>query len=153
MKSMLFAAASFAALASPAFAQDSADALAEAFCASVVAEDSAALAALYTEDADSYDPNGTVQKGREAIAASWQAFFDGYDGFACTLDKKGGQDNGKNYTAWGLWTLTATPVSASAGAGGEKVTMNGRYMDISVKTKDGWRYRADHASMLAPATQ
>ncbi|MEX0644009.1 MAG: nuclear transport factor 2 family protein [Parvularculaceae bacterium] len=153
MKSMLLAAAGLAApfaltLASPAFAQNSADALGDAFCASVVAEDSAALAALYTEDADSYGPDGTVQKGRAEIAASWQAFFDGYDGFACTLDKKGGEDNGKNYTAWGLWTLTATPA-----AGGDLVTMNGRYMDISVKTKDGWRYKADHASMLAPATQ
>lgn len=146
MKSMLFAAAGFAALLSPAFAQDSADALADAFCATVVAEDSAALAALYTEDADSYGPDGTVQKGREAIAASWQAFFDGYDGFTCTLDRKGEQDNGKTHTAWGLWTLTSTPAT-----GGEKVTMNGRYMDISVKTKEGWRYKADHASMLAPA--
>jgi hypothetical protein len=29
--------------------------------------------------------------------------------------------------------------------------MTGRFMDISVKTKDGWRYKADHASMTAPA--
>lgn len=152
MKTLLFAAAGFAALLSPAFAQDSAEALADAFCATVVAEDSAALAALYTEDADSYGPDGTVQKGREAIAASWQAFFDGYDGFTCTLDRKGAEDNGKTATAWGLWTLIATPAPTSAGAG-EKVTMNGRFMDISVKTKDGWRYKADHASMLAPAAQ
>jgi uncharacterized protein (TIGR02246 family) len=147
MKFAFVAAAAAAALLSPAFAQDSADALGKAFCDTVVAEDATALAALYTEDADSYSPDGTIQKGREAIAASWKAFFDGYNGFTCTLDKKGGQDNGKNYTAWGLWTLVATPA-----AGGEPVTMNGRYMDISMKTKDGWRYVADHASMTAPAT-
>jgi hypothetical protein len=29
--------------------------------------------------------------------------------------------------------------------------MKDRYMDLAVKTKDGWRYRADHASMLAAA--
>jgi len=135
--------------AAPAYAQESPDALADAFVAAVIAEDSAALANLYTDDADSYDPSGFVQKGRDEIAASWQLFFDAYDGFSASLNRKGEYaPDKKSHTAWGLWTMTATPTG-----GGEEVVWNGRYLDLSVKTEEGWKYRVDHASMLAPAPQ
>ncbi|MFZ5615756.1 MAG: YybH family protein [Pseudomonadota bacterium] len=145
MKFMLCAALTLAAV--PAFAQKSPEALADAFVAAVVAEDADALANLYTEDADSYDPSGSVQKGRAEIAATWRQFFDGYDGFTASLDRKGHHaPDKKSHAAWGLWTMAATPVS-----GGEPVAWHGRYLDVSVKTKDGWKYIVDHASMLAPA--
>lgn len=135
--------------AGPAFAQESPEALADAFAAAVIAEDADALAALYTEDADSYDPSGAVQKGRAEIAASWNQFFNAYDGFSATLDRKGEHKlDKKSHAAWGLWTMTATPVG-----GGDPVNFSGRYLDVSVKTKDGWKYIVDHASMLAPAPE
>jgi uncharacterized protein (TIGR02246 family) len=141
-------AAALALSVSPAFAQESADALADAFVAAVVAEDADALASLYTEEADSYDPSGSVQKGRAEIAATWKQFFDAYDGFSASLDRKGHHaPDKKSHAAWGLWTMSATP-----SGGGDAVTWNGRYLDVSVKTKDGWKYIVDHASMLAPAT-
>ncbi|NWG93398.1 MAG: nuclear transport factor 2 family protein [Parvularculaceae bacterium] len=139
-------AAALALGVTPAFAQESADALADAFVAAVVAEDADALASLYTEDADSYDPSGSVQKGRAEIAATWKQFFDAYDGFTASLDRKGHHaPDKKSHASWGLWTMSATPAG-----GGEPVTWNGRYLDVSVKTKDGWKYIVDHASMLAP---
>lgn len=138
-------AAALALSAAPAYAQDSANALADAFVAAVVAEDAAALAALYTDDADSYDPSGYVQKGRDEIAASWQMFFDAYDGFAASLNRKGEfSPDKKSHVAWGLWTMSATP-----SGGGEEVVWNGRFLDLSVRTDEGWRYRVDHASMMA----
>lgn len=145
MKFALTAAITLAA--APAFAQESPTALADAFVAAVVAEDSAALAALYTDDADSYDPSGFVQKGRDEIAASWQQFFDAYDGFSASLNRKGeyGLDK-KSHAAWGLWTMSATPTG-----GGDEVVWNGRYLDLAIKTDEGWKYRVDHASMMAPA--
>ncbi|OFX01751.1 MAG: hypothetical protein A3E78_03825 [Alphaproteobacteria bacterium RIFCSPHIGHO2_12_FULL_63_12] len=145
MKFALIAAMSFAAM--PAVAQESPNALADAFVAAVVAEDAAALANLYTDDADSYDPSGYVQKGRDEIAATWQSFFDAYDGFAASLTRKGEYALDKNsHAAWGLWTMSATPTG-----GGEEVVWNGRFLDLSLKTDEGWKYRVDHASMLAPA--
>lgn len=141
--------AALALLAAPAFAQETPEALADAFVAAVVAEDADALAALYTEDADSYDPSGYVQKGRVEIAASWKQFFDAYDGFSAALDRKGAHaPDKKSHAAWGLWTMSAIPVG-----GGDGVTWNGRYLDLSVKTKDGWRYIVDHASMMAAPVQ
>lgn len=134
-----------AGLASAAAAQDSPSALADAFCAAVIAEDKEAISLLYTEDADSYGPGGDIVKGRAAIADSWTPMFDGFDNITCELESHGEEKSGKTATAWGLWTMTATPAG-----GGDMVTMRGRYMDYSVKTKNGWRYRADHASMSAP---
>ena len=145
MKYSLAIALSLAA--APAFAQETPDALANSFVAAVIAEDSTALAALYTDDADSYDPSGYVQKGRNEIAASWQLFFDAYDNFTASLNRKGEYaPDTKSHAAWGLWTMTATP-----SGGGEEVVWNGRFLDLSIKTSEGWRYRVDHASMLAPA--
>lgn len=147
MTRMLVAA--FIGLASPAFAQESPKALQDAFVAAIVAEDASALAALYTEDADSYDPSGSVQKGRNEIAATWQQFFDGFDGFSAGLMQKGEHAMSKNsHAAWGLWTMSATAPGAS-----EATVWNGRFLDIAVKTPDGWRYIVDHASMLAPAPE
>ena len=136
-----------ACAAAPAFAQESPKALQDAFVAAVVAEDAGALAALYTEDADSYDPSGAVQKGRGEIAATWQGFFDAFDGFSAALMQKGEHHMSKSsHAAWGLWTMAATAPGAA-----EETVWNGRFLDVSVKTPEGWRYIVDHASMLAPA--
>ncbi len=144
---MKYAIAAFAALAAaPAFAQDSPKALQDAFAAAVVAENADALAALYTDAAASYGPDGSVMEGRDAIAASWKGFFDAFDGFSITLDQKGEHAaSKKSHAAWGLWTMSAKPK-----AGGAPVTWNGRFLDVSVNEGQGWRYIADHASMLAP---
>lgn len=133
----------------PTLAQESPEALADAFVAAIVAEDAEALANLYTEDADSYDPSGAVQKGRLEIAATWQAFFDGYDGFSASLTRKGEHAlSASSHAAWGLWTMAATAPGAT-----EETVWNGRFLDVSVKTPEGWRYIVDHASMLAPAPE
>jgi uncharacterized protein (TIGR02246 family) len=141
-------AALVAIAAGPAAAQESPKALQEAFAAAVVAEDAVTLANLYTEDADSYDPSGAVQKGRAEIEASWRAFFDQFDGFTASLDQKGEHAMKRSHAAWGLWTMAATPKG-----GGDKVVWNGRFLDLSVRTKDGWKYIVDHASMLAPQAE
>lgn len=144
-----FLIVTLACAAAPAFAQESPKALQDAFVAAIVAEDAEALAALYTEDADSYDPSGAVQKGRLEIAATWQAFFDGFDGFSATLTQKGELGMSKDsHAAWGLWTMAATAPGA-----GEETVWNGRFLDVSVNTPEGWRYIVDHASMLAPAPE
>ncbi len=77
---------------------------------------------------------------------SWAPFMAAFDDMTCALDKAGLVTSGKNATAWGLWTITGAPAE-----GGDTVEMKGRYMDFAVKTKEGWRYRADHASMLGVA--
>ena len=132
----------------PKINTSSPQALADAFCAAVVAEDMMALVDLYTEDADSYGPGGGAVKGHGEIAESWVPFLMGFDIITCELDNHGSIINKKNATAWGIWTMTAQPKG-----GGETTTFSGRFTDVSVKTKDGWRFRADHASNSAPSVE
>ena len=143
----LIGAAAAALIALPAASQETPQALGDAFIAAVEAEDAEALAALYTEDADSYGPGGGDRvSGREAIAAGWTEFFASFEDFSASTEEQGSLDMGEDgYASWGLWTMTATPSD-----GGDPVTWDGRYMDVQVKTDDGWRYRADHASMRSP---
>ena len=143
MKYALLLSAALAA--TPAFAGDTPDDLLNAFVASVVAEDAAALSALYLEDADSYGPGGDVSRGRAAIAASWGGFFDAFNDFEVELEKHGDRGNDAVHGTWGLFTMSAAPAE-----GGERVVWKGRFTDVSVKTDEGWRYIVDHASMLAP---
>lgn len=137
-----------AALASaPAHAADSPDALMAAFSAAVEAQDADALGALYVEDAVSFGPGGGTSIGPAEIAAGWVDFFSGFDDFSVSLESLGTHDSGDAHAAWGYWTMSAIPVD-----GDERVTWQGRYTDVSVKTEAGWRYIADHASMRADAS-
>lgn len=140
----IFAAAALAATSAvaPAFGQESVEALSDAFCAALVAEDADAVGNLYAEDAAYYGVDGANHKGREAIRADWAAFIDAFDKLTCKLNLEGRNADKKGAVSWGTWEITGTPA-----AGGGMVTMTGRFMDYSVKTKDGWKYRADHASM------
>ena len=147
MKYFAFAAA--ALLASPALAQESPEALEEAFVAAIAAEDTAALADLYTEDAVSFSPDGGVAAGKDAITAAWAPFFAGFDNIAMTLNQQGEIAEKKSRAVWGLWTMTATSAET-----GEAMSFSGRYTDVAVKTKAGWKYRNDHASPIAmPAAE
>ena len=136
-----------ALLLGSAAAQESPEALAAAFCAAVIDEDIEALAALYTDDADSYGPGGDVAKGRDAIAAGWTPFFDVFEELTCELTEAGALIEDDMAAVWGLWVMTGAPTG-----GGDTIVMEGRYTDVLVKKNDGWRYRVDHASMAAPAT-
>ncbi len=143
-KIFLPALAAITVAAAPAFAQDTPQALQDAFVTGVNAEDANAISTLYTEDAYSYGPDGSVSYGRAAIAEGWAALFEAFDGLSITLEQQGEMHKGKVAGAWGLWTMSATPVG-----GGDMVVWRGRYTDISKKTSDGWRYMADHASPVA----
>jgi uncharacterized protein (TIGR02246 family) len=138
---LLFLAASI--VSSIAVTQDSPAMLAKAYCTAIVAKNPVTIADLYTEDAISYAVDGTVSVGRKAIAAKWAPLFAGYDNLTCNLRLDGEAREGNTHTAWGLWSITGQPVG-----GTDTVTFSGRYMDVSVKTSLGWRFRADHASLL-----
>ncbi len=143
-KIFLPALAAVTITASPTLGQDTPQALQDAFVASINAEDADAVGALYTQNAYSYGPDGSVSHGPKAIADGWAAFFVAFDGFSITLEQQGEMHKGKIAGAWGLWTMSAMPVG-----GGDEVVWRGRYTDISKKTGDGWRYVADHASPVA----
>ncbi|MEZ5921120.1 MAG: nuclear transport factor 2 family protein [Parvularculaceae bacterium] len=146
MKTLSFVASAAAAaiFTGPAMAQSTPQALEEAFVTAVINEDAGALAKLYTDDATSFSPDGSLAVGQEQIEASWAPFFEAFDGITIKLSplgkKKVGDDTVIN---WGRYTMSMTPAGEAEGA--EAVSSEGRYSDVMVKTKDGWRYMLDHA--------
>lgn len=123
-------------------AQETPDELLTAFIAAIEAEDSQALAALYTEDADSYSPGTPHVRGRAAIAADWQGFFDAFDAIDLDIETHGSAHAEDIHAAWGIWTMTQTPAG-----GGEAFTQSGRFLDVQRQIDGRWRYLADHASV------
>ncbi|OLF77908.1 hypothetical protein AWH62_04340 [Maricaulis sp. W15] len=126
---------------SQVMAQETPDALLQAFIAAIEAEDSQALAGLYVEDADSYTPSANHARGRAAIAADWQGFFDAFDNIELEIDAHGSAHSGTTHAAWGLWTLSQTPAG-----GGESFVLTGRFMDVQTQIDGRWYYVADHSS-------
>jgi len=130
---------------SPVFANESPQALQDAFVAAMEANDAAALAACYTADAVSYPIDAMADTGSEHVLASWQSFFETYKVSHLGLSVGGREVMGDVSVAWGLFTLTAMPR-----AGGEEVVMKGRYTDVSKNIDGKWLYVFDHASMPLP---
>lgn len=147
MKSLLIL---IACLLSPAslLANDSPEALQEAFMTALRAQDTAGLAACYAEDATSYDVGTQVLTGGQAVAASWGGFFSSYNLLDANLFDTHIETHGDTGIAWGQFKLLVEPV-----AGGDSFEMVGRFTDISRNIDGSWVYILDHVSMVPPATE
>jgi ketosteroid isomerase-like protein len=127
-------------------ANDSPEALQEAFMTALRANDTAGLAACYTEDATSYDVGTQVVHGPEGVAASWGSFFAAFDVVEARLFNNTLETHGDTGIAWGEFSLLVTPKE-----GGEAVELIGRFTDVSRNIDGKWLYILDHVSMPPPA--
>lgn len=127
------------------FANDSPEALQQAFMAALVANDADGIAACYTADATNFALDSMVGIGPDAVRRSWAGFFAGYTVMDASLSDTHMETSGDMAAAWGLFSITAVPVD-----GGEPVEMHGRYMDVAKNLDGTWLYIADHASMPLP---
>jgi uncharacterized protein (TIGR02246 family) len=145
MKPVLVVAAAVFVLtgAAPTPAQETAKALQDNFLGALIANDADAVAKCYAKDAVFFPVAGElVLEGSDAIRASWAGFFSANRVTACALSQTSGSEMGDTSVAWGLWQMTFQPL-----AGGEPVTMDGRFMDMAKKIDGKWRYVADHPSV------
>ena len=127
-------------------ANNSSEALQEAFLAALRANDPAALAACYTEKAVNFPVDSLVGIGPDSVHESWNGFFSAFKVVDASLSQTHMETHGDTAIAWGLFTIVARPA-----AGGEAVEMNGRYMDVARNFDGHWLYVADHASMPLPS--
>lgn len=129
-------------------AQDSPKALQQAFVTAATSGDVDAMAALYTEDATNYPIEGALAaNGQAGVRASWGPFLDAFTITNMELFDTGGVKTGDLATSWGLFTMTFVPKS-----GGDPVTSQGRFTDVSQNFDGTWLYIFDHASIppIAP---
>ncbi len=142
----ILAAMMCSSLAIPSWAADGPGEVGEAFIEAFKAEDGAAIGELYADDAVSYALDTMVVRGRDAIQKSWEAFFEQFDVVDLTFSDDHYETCGDLSSAWGTFRVVAVPAG-----GGDEITMEGRFTDVSKKIDGQWRYIMDHASLAPPA--
>jgi uncharacterized protein (TIGR02246 family) len=130
---------------SSSFANESPQALQDAFMAALIANDVQGLADCYTSDAVNFPVDTLVGIGPESVMKSWGGFFAAYKVVDASLSDTHLEIHGDTAVAWGLFTIMAVPIE-----GGDAVEMKGRYMDVARNIDGTWLYVADHASMPPP---
>ena len=148
MMKLMYLLTSVVFFSSSSLANESAEALQDAFMAALRANDVQALADCYTSDAVNFPVGSLIGAGPESVTESWGGFFAAYEVVDASLSEQHLEVHGDTAIAWGLFTIIAEPTE-----GGEPVEMKGRYMDVARNVDGAWLYVADHASMPLPAPE
>ena len=116
-----------------------------AWVKAMLANDAAACAALYADDAVLVLPGSGAIKGRKAIAdayAGWLKDVKVTD--AAVMDVRY-ESAGHVSAGWGHWKVTTVPK-----AGGAPTTETGTFCAVATEKGGVWKYAADHASADPP---
>jgi uncharacterized protein (TIGR02246 family) len=113
----------------------------EAWRKAITANDLNAIIALYAEDAVMWLPDAPEAKGREAIRKSYADLLAANTVTGASLADTHYQTSGNLSVGWGNFTLTLSPK-----AGGDPVTLSGRFSVIAREEGGTWVYVVDHAS-------
>jgi len=148
MKKLLYVTVCLACFSSSSFANESPQALQDAFMAALKANDAQALADCYSSNAVNFPVDSLVGSGPESAMQSWSSFFAAYKVVDASLSEAHLEVHGDTAIAWGLFTIMAEPAE-----GGDAIEMKGRYMDVARNMDGTWLYVADHASMPLPAPE
>src|SRR5262245_18201299 len=142
---LLFSSVSFATgRAAPVGAQ----AVDEAWRNAITANDLDGIMAVYAADAVMWLPDAREAKGRVAIRKSYVALLAANTVTGATFANTHYQTSGDLTVGWGDFTLSLSPK-----AGGNPVTMSGRFSVIARNEHGTWVYVVDHASAQpAPPT-
>jgi len=116
-----------------------------AWTKAMLANDAAALGALYAPDAIMYPPGSMEQKGRDAIRKGYEEMFSGMKVVGAEIKPEKYETHGDTSIGWGLWTVKMVPK-----AGGAPVTLEGRFSEVARKIDGKWSYVVDHASSPLP---
>jgi uncharacterized protein (TIGR02246 family) len=128
-------------LASATAAPTGAQGVDEAWRKAITANDLNAVMSVYSKDAVMWLPDAPEAKGREAIRKSYADLLAANTVTAASLANTHYQISGDLSVGWGDFTLTLAPK-----AGGNPVTLSGRFSVIARKEDGKWLYVVDHAS-------
>lgn len=129
----------------PVFAADGPNTVEEAFTKAFLANDLQGVLALYAPNATLFPPDAFEAEGTTAIHDSYAGMMNQFTIQAFSLSDAHHETQGDISVGWGEWSLTMVPK-----AGGDPVTMKGRFTDVSKKINGKWLYIADHASLPLP---
>ncbi len=126
-----------AAMAAP----DGAEGVDQAWRKAITANDLNTLVAVYADDAVMWLPDAPEAKGREDIRKSYAGLLAANTVTGATLTNTHYESSGNLSVGWGNFSLTLSPK-----AGGNSVTVSGRFSVIAKKEGGTWVYVVDHAS-------
>ncbi len=113
-----------------------------AWTKAMLANDGAAAAALYADDAVLVLPGSGAIKGAKAIAEAYAGWLKDVKVTDVVLTDTHYRTVGHISGAWGHWKMTTVPK-----AGGAPTTEIGTFSAVAARQKDGaWKYVSDHAS-------
>jgi uncharacterized protein (TIGR02246 family) len=145
MKGTLLALGIALAAASAAAAEGGLADLDRAWTRALLADDAAAVGALYATDAVMYPPDGMELKGKEAIQKSYEKLLAGMKIHEVKFMPAKYETRGDTSIGWGRWEIKMTPKG-----GGDPLLVEGRYTAVAKKIDGKWLYVADHASLPLP---
>jgi uncharacterized protein (TIGR02246 family) len=132
--------------AASALATDSGAAqLDAAWTKAMLANDASVLAALYAPDAVMYPPGEMEQRGREAIRKGYEEMLAAMRVLEARILPEKYETHGDTSLGWGHWTIKLCPK-----AGGDAISLEGRFTEVARKIGGKWYYVADHASSPLP---
>lgn len=112
-----------------------------AWVKAMLANDAAACAAVYAEDAVLVLPGSGPIKGREAIRQAYAGWLAQVHVTAAEITDAHYESSGNLSTGWGSWKVVSEPK-----AGGAAVTETGTWCAVAMKKDGAWKYVADHAA-------
>lgn len=126
-------------------AKDGLRAVDSAWVKAMLANDPAACAALYADDAVLVLPGSGAIKGKKAILEAYAGWLKDVKVTDAAVSDAQYRSSGSVSSGWGAWKVTTVPK-----AGGAPTTEAGRWCAVAVKTPGGWKYASDQASADPP---
>ncbi len=112
-----------------------------AWVKAMLANDAAACANLYADDAVLVLPGSGAIKGKKAIAEAYAGWLKDVRVTEAAVMDTHYLSAGKVSSGWGAWKVTTVPK-----AGGKPTTEVGTWCAVAAETNGTWKYVADHAS-------
>lgn len=112
-----------------------------AWAKAMLANDAAACAALYADDAVLVLPGSGAIKGKKAIADAYAAWLKDVKVTDAAVMDTHYRSAGHVSAGWGAWKVTTIPK-----AGGAPTTEVGTWCAVAEKKGSAWKYVSDHAS-------
>jgi uncharacterized protein (TIGR02246 family) len=116
-----------------------------AWVKAMLANDAAACAALYADDAVLVLPGSGAIKGKKAIADAYAGWLKDVKVTDAAVMDNQYRSEGHLSTGWGHWKVTTAPK-----AGGAPTTETGTWCAVATEKDGAWKYVSDHASADPP---
>jgi len=130
------------AISLPSFAaQGGSQSVDAAWAKAMQSNDIEAITKVYASDAVAWFPDRPEARGAAAIRSGYQDLLSANTVVAASVSDTHYRTVGRTSVGWGKYSMTLRPK-----AGGDAITMVGRFTEVAERRGGRWVYVVDHAS-------